>query len=312
MFAFALSIVVVGGRPLHADPGVQADVNIQVDPVAVFYDALAPYGEWISTYEYGWVWVPSEVVVGADFVPYASAGHWVHTDAGWFFQSDHAWGWAPFHYGRWYFDDLRGWTWVPGRVWAAAWVDWRVGAGYVGWSAMPPRAIRGLRHQGHWVFVAQTEFRRPHIHTHLLRQKRARRAYARTARVKRTRRVGDATIFRGPRVSAPAAGRRIRVVPPRRGVVGRVRIVDRAAKAEPMRARSGIARPVDRHAVRRRHPSARGGDRVNRRGATRATRRGVTRAKSPTRAIRKPVRVTAPPPSRRTSRSRRPSSRRQR
>ena len=309
MVAFALSTVVVSERSLHADSGVHADVDHQADPVTVFYDALAPYGDWISTYEYGWVWVPSAVVVGADFVPYASAGQWVDTDAGWFFQSDYAWGWAPFHYGRWYFDDLRGWMWVPGRVWAAAWVDWRVGAGYVGWSPMPPRPIRGRRHQGQWVFVAETDLRRPHIHVHLLRRTWAKRAYTRTARVRRTRRVGDATIFRGPTVrarKAPGEGRRIRVVPPRRGVVGRVRIVDRAAKVEPMHARPGIVRPVDRHAVRRRHPSARGSERANRPGAT--------RAKSPTRAIRKPVRVTAPPPSRRSARSRarRSSSRRRR
>src|SRR5262249_25433752 len=35
--------------------------------------------------------------------------------------------------------NARGWAWIPGRVYAPAWVSWRVGdAGYIGWAPMPP------------------------------------------------------------------------------------------------------------------------------------------------------------------------------
>src|SRR5215472_4777933 len=63
--------------------------------VGVFYDALAPYGEWIYVGNYGRVWRPSVAVVGVGFRPYGPGGHWVYTDYGWSFESDWSWGWAP-------------------------------------------------------------------------------------------------------------------------------------------------------------------------------------------------------------------------
>jgi hypothetical protein len=221
-FAFAMEMVVVGAPLVRADPGVEAgaSISVNVEPVAVFFDELAPYGEWISDSEYGWIWVPAASVVGTGFVPYASNGRWVYTDTGWFFESDFAWGWAPFHYGRWFVDASRGWVWVPGRLWAPAWVDWRVGAGFIGWSPRPPRRLRGSAFQGHWYFVNETDFRRPHIRNYILPQGRASQVYRRTAMVRQSRRVGDARIFRGPRNigrgSAGVDNRPIRIVPPRR------------------------------------------------------------------------------------------------
>src|SRR5262245_56205214 len=87
------------------------------DPSALtdFRAPLEPYGTWVDDSTYGTVWQPSRTVVGADFVPYSTAGHWVYDDD-WVWVSDYEWGWAPFHYGRWVWIDGRGWIWIPGRV----------------------------------------------------------------------------------------------------------------------------------------------------------------------------------------------------
>jgi len=109
----------------------EADVN-------VFYDALAPYGDWVDTSRYGRCWAPREVE--QHWRPYYY-GHWVYTDDyGWMWVGDEEWGWAAYHYGRWAFDPAYGWVWVPGSVWAPAWVAWRYGDGYAGWAPLPPEA----------------------------------------------------------------------------------------------------------------------------------------------------------------------------
>ena len=46
----------------------------------VFYDELSPYGTWIDTDEYGYVWVPD---VASGFKPYSTNGYWVFTNEGW-------------------------------------------------------------------------------------------------------------------------------------------------------------------------------------------------------------------------------------
>ena len=101
-----------------------------------FYDRLAPWGNWLPSSRYGWVWCPRDVAPG--WRPYA-VGHWVSTDQyGWMWNSDERWGWATYHYGRWYYDDNYGWSWVPGTRWAPAWVAWRRNPTYVGWAPIPP------------------------------------------------------------------------------------------------------------------------------------------------------------------------------
>jgi len=111
------------------------------DPSALsdFRQTLDPYGAWQDDATYGTVWVPSATVVGPDFQPYVTAGHWVYDDD-YVWVSDYPWGWAPFHYGRWVYIEGRGWAWIPGRVYRGAWVAWGVdgGYGYVGWYPMPP------------------------------------------------------------------------------------------------------------------------------------------------------------------------------
>jgi hypothetical protein len=54
------------------------------DPAALsdFRQPLEPYGTWVEDPKYGIVWVPSVVVVGKDFAPYRTAGHWAVTEEG--------------------------------------------------------------------------------------------------------------------------------------------------------------------------------------------------------------------------------------
>ena len=105
-----------------------------------FESALAPFGGWDYDSSYGYVWSPSASIVGAGFSPYATGGHFALTEYGWTWVSDWSWGWAPFHYGRWITRAGR-WSWVPGSMWGPAWVSWRSGGGYVGWSPLPPRGV---------------------------------------------------------------------------------------------------------------------------------------------------------------------------
>lgn len=100
-----------------------------------FYDDLSPHGQWLNDPQYGYVWTPN---AGRDFRPYYTNGHWVMTEYGNMWVSDYSWGWAPFHYGRWAQSAYYGWIWIPGRTWGPAWVNWRQGGGYYGWSPMGP------------------------------------------------------------------------------------------------------------------------------------------------------------------------------
>jgi hypothetical protein len=106
-----------------------------------FQEELAPYGDWIDDASYGRVWTPNVSLVGTDFTPYYTGGHWALTEFGWTWISDWSWGWAPFHYGRWIVLASHGWCWVPGTMWGPAWVTWRTGGGWVGWAALPPRGV---------------------------------------------------------------------------------------------------------------------------------------------------------------------------
>src|SRR5262249_46068580 len=103
-----LSSCVTAGRAV-----AQPSIGVSVE---VFDRTLSPYGEWVVVGRFGRVWRPYPAVVGVDFRPYLSAGHWEYTDYGWTFESDHPWGWAAFHYGRWVLDPYYGWVWVPDTV----------------------------------------------------------------------------------------------------------------------------------------------------------------------------------------------------
>jgi hypothetical protein len=116
-------------------------------PVEVnyFYNDLSPYGEWVSLDGFGWCWQPRAVVVNRGWRPYCDGGHWIYTDAGWYWQSDYSWGWAPFHYGRWHMHERCGWVWIPDTTWAPAWVIWRSSGDACGWAPVPPHATFDVR-----------------------------------------------------------------------------------------------------------------------------------------------------------------------
>lgn len=171
------SVLGAGGAGV-ASAGFHGSVTAVVD-IDYFHDALAPYGFWVTTEPYGFVWVPADV--SADWQPY-SDGHWTYTDYGWTWVDNAEWGWAPFHYGRWAFDALYGWIWVPDTVWGPAWVAWRVGDGILGWAPLPPEAYwrigvgfvtDGWRFgtgipMGGWRFVHHRHFLRHQLRRHFL------------------------------------------------------------------------------------------------------------------------------------------------
>jgi hypothetical protein len=123
--------------PAEEQPASEVDYQ-------TFHDALSPYGNWVYTTDYGWVWTPAGV--DQDWRPY-SDGQWLWTSYGWTWSGSEAWAWAPYHYGRWcYLNDI-GWGWVPGFTWGPAWVSWRVGGDFVGWTALYP----GYPYGGPWL-----------------------------------------------------------------------------------------------------------------------------------------------------------------
>lgn len=109
-------------------------------------------GRWQDTPDYGYVWMPTAVVVG--WVPYRY-GRWVWVSPwGWTWVDAAPWGYAPFHYGRWVqWNNV--WCWVPGPrrvrpVYAPALVAWVGGppiggsvafGSNVGWFPLGPREV---------------------------------------------------------------------------------------------------------------------------------------------------------------------------
>jgi len=141
----------------------------------VFYDELSPYGEWVESAQYGYVWIPD---AGADFMPYSTAGQWVNTNYGWTWVSDYPWGWAPFHYGRWDHDNYYGWLWVPDYEWGPSWVTWRSASGYYGWQPMRPGITINLsfgndyynNYNDYWMFVSDNDFQRSNVSRYYVNQ----------------------------------------------------------------------------------------------------------------------------------------------
>ena len=112
-----------------ATPGAKA---------AAFYDALAPYGTWTQSPDYGLCWQPTTETLNPDWRPYVDQGQWLFSDNVSYWQSDYSWGSIAFHYGRWTKIARLGWVWVPDAVWGPAWVSWRVASSYSGWAPLPP------------------------------------------------------------------------------------------------------------------------------------------------------------------------------
>lgn len=103
-----------------------------------FKAELARQGEWIVVAPYGRVWHPNTQQVGERFIPYVTGGGWVHGPEGWVFETAWKAGKFVFHYGRWFVADDLGWLWWPDQTRGHAWVEWRGGDGYTGWSPLAP------------------------------------------------------------------------------------------------------------------------------------------------------------------------------
>lgn len=146
---------------------------------STFYNKLEPYGDWIETGDYGYVFHPRQAE-SSRWRPYTD-GRWVYTEAGWTWISEEPFGWATYHYGRWTRLHGIGWVWVPGNQWASAWVSWRKSPDYVGWAPLPPEARfdqrTGIRNWSdsyydvgpdQYCFVASREFGAPRVAQTLL------------------------------------------------------------------------------------------------------------------------------------------------
>lgn len=105
------------------------------EDVAMFYEELAGYGNWVNYGNYGQVWYPTTVT--GSWRPYVD-GRWTPTEDGWIFETDEPWGWATYHYGNWMPTDEYGWVWVPGSTWYPSTVAWRTSDEYIGWAPIPP------------------------------------------------------------------------------------------------------------------------------------------------------------------------------
>jgi DNA segregation ATPase FtsK/SpoIIIE-like protein len=138
----------------------------------VFYDELSPYGTWVVSPDYGYVWLPD---AGPGFSPYSTNGYWVFTDDGWMWVSEYSWGWAPFHYGRWYTDPYYGPMWVPDYDWGPGWVTWRRSGDYYGWAPIGPGVNINVAYSNgyyvpndRWTYVRDRDFGRRDINNYYI------------------------------------------------------------------------------------------------------------------------------------------------
>jgi hypothetical protein len=195
----------------------------QISASIDFYDALSPYGSWVSVSRYGDCWVPLDTPVG--WRPY-TVGYWVDTDYGWMWIAQDPWGGLPYHYGRWVFHSYYGWVWVPDEyeMWAPAWVSWRYSDDYIGWAPLPPEADwrsgygltlnvsvidRQINRSG-WCFAPVRSFGSTRIRSALLPPSRNVTLLARTRNVTRYESYNSLPAERGlrPEMIERATGRR--------------------------------------------------------------------------------------------------------
>lgn len=192
LFAAIAFLAFATPKAAMAQPGVRVSFQL-------FYDQLAPYGEWIDDPEYGYVWLPD---AGPNFQPYATNGHWVMTNYGNTWVSNYSWGWAPFHYGRWIYTDYYGWAWIPDYEWGPAWVSWRSGGGYYGWAPLGPSmsiSINvGIPHH-YWVFVPQRYITSPRIYNYYIPYRNRITIFNRTTIINNTYVYNNRSYVSGPR-----------------------------------------------------------------------------------------------------------------
>ncbi len=206
-----LTLIVVGLTSCYSQKTlVSAQSSSQIS-FQTFYNELAPYGQWVEDYDFGYMWIPH---VNRDFHPYATNGYWTMTNYGNTWVSDYSWGWAPFHYGRWTFDDFLGWAWIPGYEWAPAWVNWRSGGGQYGWAPMGPRMRVNVNINipwSHWTFLPQRHMYGRNMHRYYNRGNR--NYYNQTTIINNTNIYNNNTYYSGPspRDVERSSGRRVTV-----------------------------------------------------------------------------------------------------
>ncbi|SDY89590.1 MULTISPECIES: DUF6600 domain-containing protein [Rhodonellum] len=192
-FGLLLMLTIGMAKYNNAEASQPYGVNFQI-----FYNELSPYGDWVMDQTYGYVWIPN---VDRNFHPYSTNGYWTMTNYGNTWVSDYSWGWAPFHYGRWLMDDFYGWAWVPGYEWGPAWVNWRTGGGYYGWSPLAPGIGINVSinfHRNHWVFVPQRRFRHRNFHRYHVPSYQVVNIYNRTTIINNTYVYNNTTYVTGP------------------------------------------------------------------------------------------------------------------
>ena len=191
-----------------------------------FYSSLAPYGTWMNDSELGWCWQPQVAVFRSDWRPYGDRGRWLHSDVGWYWQSDYSWGWAPFHYGRWTQHHRMGWLWTPDSVWGPAWVSWRYNDGFCGWAPLPHQARfrsgHGFNYRGssvaigfdfglgwnQFTFIAADRFVDNNPYSHFLPADRVQRVYQQTTVINNYTTINNTVINNGiPASHIPAVAR---------------------------------------------------------------------------------------------------------
>ncbi|MBK7859299.1 MAG: hypothetical protein IPJ65_11895 [Archangiaceae bacterium] len=111
-------------------------------PARDLREELRRHGEWILVSPYGKLWHPNASEVGQGFVPYLSGGQWQLTPRGWSFEAKWPWSDVVFHHGRWLWTQDYDWLWSFDELHGLAFVDWRQGSEWVGWSPQPPIAPR--------------------------------------------------------------------------------------------------------------------------------------------------------------------------
>jgi hypothetical protein len=190
LFLITFTTIIFGNSAVKAQPGVS--ISFQT-----FHDELAPYGRWAYDDDDGRIWIPD---VERDFRPYATRGHWIVTDYGNTWVSDYDWGWAPFHYGRWRMHDRYGWVWIPGDEWGPAWVSWRSGGGYYGWSPMGPRVgiSININLPNLWVFVPERQLCSPYVYNYYERSPRVVNIYHNTTIINNIYRNNNHNYVYGP------------------------------------------------------------------------------------------------------------------
>ena len=172
---------------------------------AEFRTALQPFGRWEHHSRWGDVWIPASRP--RDWRPY-TVGRWDYTDDwGWYWvadQEEDSWGWIVYHYGHWVLDADFGWVWVPGTQWSPGWVQWRRGAGDIGWAPLPPEEIiTEYRDQpSFWIFVRTRDFAAPRMASVLVPVREYDRVIRETVVVNRTVELSDRRIAVNPGISA--------------------------------------------------------------------------------------------------------------